>query len=153
SIAAWSQTPVPKVPHKLTLEQAETILLDRNLPVAASRYQVEASRAARLIAAYKPNPVITLGMEQIPFASNVSGSVPRFFSSSADAASNPVYTFRIDKIIERGGKREARIGQADHQLKAAEAQLLDSIRLQLFQLRQAFTTATLARENLLLAQE
>jgi cobalt-zinc-cadmium efflux system outer membrane protein len=140
------------VPHRLTLAQAETILIDRNLPVAASRYQVEASRAARLIAAYKPNPVLTLGMEEIPFASPVAGSVPRFFSSSTDAASNPVFTLRIDKIVERGGKREARIGQADHQVKAAEAQMLDSIRVQLFQLRQAFTAATLARENLLFAE-
>lgn len=152
SRAALAQTPVPRVPHQLTLEQAEIILLDRNLPVAVSRYQIEASRAARLIAAYKPNPVLTLGMEEIPFASPVPGSVPRFFSSSTDAASNLVFTLRIDKIVERGGKREARIGQADHQLKAAEAQLLDSIRTQLFQLRQAFTAATLARENLLFAE-
>ena len=152
SRAALSQTPIPRVPHKLTLAQAETILIDRSLPVAASRYQVEASRAARLIAAYKPNPVLTLGMEEIPFASPVAGSVPRFFSSSTDAASNPVYTLRVDKIVERGGKREARIGQADHQVKAAEAQMLDSIRVQLFQLRQAFTAATLARENLLFAE-
>ena len=63
-----------------------------------------------------------------------------------------MYTFRIDKITERGGKRELRTAQADFQLKATEAQMLDAIRTQLFQLRQAFASAMLARENLRLAE-
>src|SRR5262249_47570580 len=40
---------------------------------------------------------------------------------------------------------------ADSQLKEGEAQVLDAARTQLFQLRQAFTGAELARENLYLA--
>src|SRR5262249_49434421 len=140
------------VPRKLTLAEAENLLLERNLAVAGSRYQVNASRAARLIAGYKPNPTLTIGAEQFPIASNISGSYPRFFSTNSDAGAQPTYTFRVDKIIERGGKRELRMAQADFQVKAAEAQLLDSIRTQLFQLRQAFTSATLARENLMLVE-
>src|SRR5262249_55491886 len=140
------------IPRKLTLAEAETLLLQRNLAVTASRYQVEASRAARLIAGYKPNPVLTVGAEQIPFYSPLKNSVPRFFSTDSNAGANPVYTFRIDKITERGGKRELRSAQADFQLKATEAQMLDAIRTQLFQLRQAFATALLARENLRLAE-
>jgi len=140
------------IPRKLTLAEAETLLLQRNLAVTASRYQVEASRAARLIASYKPNPVLTIGAEQIPFYSPLKGSVPRFFATDPNAGANPVYTFRIDKITERGGKRELRTAQADFQLKASEAQMLDAVRIQLFQLRQAFATALLARENLQLAE-
>jgi outer membrane protein, heavy metal efflux system len=140
------------IPRRLTLAEAETLLLQRNLAVTASRYQVEASRAARLIASYKPNPVLTIGAEQIPFYSPLKGSVPRFFATDPNAGANPVYTFRIDKITERGGKRELRTAQADFQLKASEAQMLDAIRTQLFQLRQAFATALLARENLRLAE-
>jgi cobalt-zinc-cadmium efflux system outer membrane protein len=127
------------------------LLLDRNLAVLASRYQIEASRAARLIAGYKPNPVLTVSAEQIPFYSPLH-DLPRFFATNSDAGANPVYTFRIDKITERGGKRELRTAQADFQLKASEAQMLDAVRTQLFQLRQAFATAMLARENLRLAQ-
>jgi cobalt-zinc-cadmium efflux system outer membrane protein len=150
-----AQTPVPPVrpiPHKLTLAEAEDMLVQRNLAVIAARYQINANRAMRLIAAYKPNPVVTVGMEQVPFYSPLSGSYPRFFSTNSDAGANPVYTFRVDKIWERGHKRELRVEQSDFQLKASEAQMLDTIRTQLFQLRQAFTTATLARENLLLAE-
>ncbi len=148
----WSQNPGDPVPRKLTLAQAEALLIQRNLAVAASRYQIEASRAARLIASYKPNPVMTIGAEQIPFQTPLKGTLPRFFATDSNAGANPVYTLRFDKIIERGGKRELRTEQADFQVKASEAQMLDAIRIQLFQLRQAFTSAMVARENLQLAE-
>src|SRR5262249_13911194 len=147
-----AQTPSHPLPNKLTLAEAEDMLVQRNLAVIAARYQIDANRAMRLIAAYKPNPVVTVGMEQVPFYSPLKGSYPRFFTTNADAGANPVYTFRLDKIWERGHKRELRAEQADFQLKASEAQMLDAIRTQLFQLHQAFTAATLARENLLLAE-
>src|SRR5215510_8436700 len=141
------------VPRQLTLPQAQNLLIDRNLTVLAARYQVDASRAARLIAGYKLNPTVTVGAEQIPFYSPLAGSYPRFFKTNPDAGANPVYTFRFDQILERGGKREFRTAAADEQLKASEAQMLDAIRTQMFQLRRAFTTAILARENLKLAEE
>jgi cobalt-zinc-cadmium efflux system outer membrane protein len=59
---------------------------------------------------------------------------------------------RIDQIWERGGKRELRTMAADEQLKASEAQMLDAVRTQIFQVRRAFAAATLARENLKLAE-
>jgi len=140
------------IPARLTLAEAEALLVQRNLAVVASRYQIEVSRAARLIASYKPNLVLTVGAEQIPFYTPLKGTLPRFFATDSNAGANPVYTFRIDKITERGGKRELRTAQADFQLKATEAQMLDAIRTQLFQLRQAFASAMLARENLRLAE-
>lgn len=140
------------LPRRLTLPQAENLLIERNLSVLAARYQIEANRAARLIASYKPNPVLTIGAEQIPFYSPIAGSFPRFLKTNPDAGANPVYTLRIDKIWERGGKRELRTALADAQLKASEAQMLDAVRTQLFQLRRAFAAATLARENLKLAE-
>src|SRR5437016_3086589 len=93
-VAAQSDRVVPK---KLTLPQAEELLLQRNLPILTARYQVEANRAARLIAGYKPNPVVTLGGEQVPFYSPLEGTVPRFFATDSNAGANPVYTFRVDK--------------------------------------------------------
>jgi cobalt-zinc-cadmium efflux system outer membrane protein len=143
----------PGIPGRLTLAEAETLLLQRNLAIAASRYQIEASRAARLIATYKPNPVLTVGAEQFPFYSPLSDSYPRFWPTNSNAGAQPTYTFRFDKITERGGKRELRTEQAGFQIKTAEAQMLDAIRTQMFQLRQAFGNAILARENLRLAEE
>ncbi len=153
SIGGMVSNAAPKtIPKKLTLADAENILLERNLSIASARYQIDANRAARLIASYKPNPTITIGAEQFPVTSNIVGSFPRFFSTNSDAGAQPTFTFRIDKNVERGGKREARIAQADFQIKASEAQMLDTVRQQLFQLRQAFNTASLARENLILAK-
>src|SRR6267142_3684518 len=147
--AAESQSALPR---RLTLPQAENLLIERNLTVLAARYQIEANRAARLIASYRPNPVLTMGAEQIPFYSPLAGSFPRFLKTNPDAGANPVYTLRIDKIWERGGKRELRTSLADEQLQASEAQMLDAVRTQMYQLRRAFTAATLARENLRLAE-
>jgi cobalt-zinc-cadmium efflux system outer membrane protein len=150
--AAQSSTTTP-LPRRLTLPQAETLLIERNLSVLAARYQVDVNRAARLIAGYRLNPSVTVGAEQIPFYSPIAGSFPRFFTTNPDAGANPVYTVRVDQIIERGGKRELRSSVAEEQLKASEAQLLDAIRTQIFQVRRAFNAATLARENLKLAEE
>ena len=73
---AQSQSINP-LPRRLTLTQAENLLIQRNLTVMAARYQVEVNRAARLIAGYKANPVLTVGAEQIPFYSPLPGSFPR----------------------------------------------------------------------------
>ena len=152
-IHSRAQTPVPQsaaapIPRRLTLADAERILLDRNLAVVAAKYQVESSRAAKLIASYKPNPVLTVGAEQLALGHSASS----LFKSNLGISAASTYTFRVDKIIERGGKRELRTEQADEQLKANEALMLDAVRTQLYQLRQSFTAATLAREDLLLAE-
>ncbi len=155
TIAVGAQTPAPpaqSLPRKLTLAEAEDLLIRRNLLVIAARYQIDANRAQRLISSYKPNPVVTVGIEQLTFFSPAGGGLSRLFLTNAAAAAQPTYTFRVDKIWERGHKRELRVERAEFQLKASEARLLDTIRVQLFQLRQAFTNATLARENLALAE-
>lgn len=147
-----AQTPTtnpPAIPHRLTLADAERILLERNLSVIAAKYQIEASRAARLIAAYKPNPVVTVGAEQLRLGNHFFNNLVK---PDANLAALSTYTFRIDKTIERGGKRELRAEQADYQVKVNEELMLDAVRQQLFQLRQAFNQANLARENLVLAE-
>src|SRR5215468_8606693 len=149
---AGAQSPSDPLPRKLTLAQAEELLVRRNLAVLAARYKIDSSRAARLIAGYKPNPMLRIGAEQFPVYSPIKGSFPRFFTTNSDAASQPTYTFSVDKVWERGGKRELRVEQADAELKTSEAQMLDAVRTQIYQLRQAFAAATLARENLLLAE-
>jgi cobalt-zinc-cadmium efflux system outer membrane protein len=60
---------------------------------------------------------------------------------------------RVDQIFERGNKRQLRTQVADFNVQAAEAQLLDVLRQALFNLKQAFYTSVLARENLKVAQE
>lgn len=152
--SAWAQaqnTPPSLASRQVTLAQAEELLRLRSLAVAANRSQLDASRAGRVIAGFKPNPVLTLGAQQFPLTSNVPGSVPRFIATNPDAGANPLFTAHVDKIIERGGKRGLRIEQADAIVDATMAQIEDTLRTQRFQLRQAFAAAMLARDNLQLA--
>src|SRR5262249_25642957 len=154
-LAANAQTTAPNrpvsasIPRKLTLAQAEQLLLQRNLAVLAAKYQVDAFRAARLIASFRPNPTLMLGGEQFILSNNFFRDL---FRTNTETSAETTYTIRYDQLIERGGKRELRAELADYQLKAGEAQLLDAARAQIYQLRQAFTTAELSRENLLLAE-
>jgi outer membrane protein, heavy metal efflux system len=147
-------SPVPEtvIPSILTLAIAEQLLLQRSQFIAGSRHQLEVSQALRLIAGYKPNPIVHLAAEQLPFRSNVPGIVPRFFGTTPEGAANPTYTGQVTKVIERGGKRELRVQQASAGVDVSRALILDTFRVQLFLLRQAFNTALLARENLQLAQ-
>jgi len=147
-----AQSPSGPLPRKLTLAQAEDMLVRRNLAVLAAQYKIDSSRAARLIAGYKPNPMLTIGAEQFPFYSPLKGSFPRFFTTDSNAGAQPTYTFSVSKVWERGGKRELRVEQADAGLKSSEAQMLDAVRTQIYQLRQAFAAATLAQENLRLTE-
>ena len=147
-----AQSPSVPLPRKLTLAQAEDLLVRRNLAVLAARYKIDSSRAASLIAGYKPNPMLTIGAEQFPFYSPLKGSFPRFFTTDSNAGAQPTYTFSVGKVWERGGKRELRVEQADAVLKNSEAQMLDAVRTQIYQLRQAFAAATLAQENLRLTE-
>jgi len=149
SAAASSPWPRVDVPKQLTLERAEEILLRNNLTVTAARYGVEVARAQKLIAGLRPNPTVTLGAEQV----DIGHPFHNLFSTDSNNAANRVYTYRFDQILERGEKRRLRADAADFQLQAAEAQVLDATRQQVFQLKQAFYTAVLARENLRVADE
>src|SRR5215468_9311148 len=149
---AGAQSPSGPLPRKLTLAQAEELLVQRNLAVLAARYKIDSSRASRLIAGYKPNPMLRIGAEQFPVYSPLKGSYPRFFNTNSDAGAQPTYGVSVDRVWERGGKREFRVEQADATLKTSEAQMLDAVRTQIYQLRLAFAAATLARENLRLAE-
>ena len=152
ALRADSQSASNVIPRRLTLSQAESLLIERNLTVIAAKYQVDVNRAARLIATYKLNPTVTVGAEQVPFYSPLRGSFPRFAKTNPDAGANPVYTLRLDTIWERGGKRQLRTEVAEEQLRASEAQMVDAIRNQIFQMRRVFAAAILARENLQLAE-
>lgn len=153
---AAQQTPAPvatKIPRTVSLFEAEQLLRERSLLIAAGRSQVAATQAARRIASFKPNPQLQLGMEQVPFSSPVPNSVPRLFATNGNAGANPVYTAQFSKLFERGGKRAFRTQQAEAQVNVASAQVDDLLRNQLFALRQAFGNAILARDNLRLAAE
>ncbi len=146
-------SPLPaSIPSPLTLADAERLLVERSLSLRNERELVDAAQASRQIAGYKPNPTLQLGAEQFPVASPLAGTVPRFWSTDSNAGAQPTYTVMFSKTIERGGKRELRVAQADENVQSAQFQVSDTLRQQLFQLRQTFATALVARDNLQLAE-
>lgn len=128
----------------LTLEAAERLLLDRNLAVVAARRGVDAARAQRLVASSLPPPQVTVGGTVAQFTEGSGGGVggARGFTPANNIQVG------LSVLVERGRKRELRTRFADQQIETAEAQVLDTLRTQLFQLRQAFLGALLARANL-----
>src|SRR5438046_10677833 len=98
---AEAQSPANPIPTRLTLAQAENLLIERNLTILAAKYQIEANRAARLIYSYKQNPIMTVDGEQLPVVSPVPGSVPRLLGTNPYAGATPVYTLLVKKIRER----------------------------------------------------
>src|SRR5262245_45552464 len=121
--AAQSPAPIqPRgacIPRRRKQAQAEHLRLQRNLDVLAARYQVDALLAARLIAIFKPNPTLMLGGEQFILSSNFFRDL---FRTNTNTSAETTYTVRIEKLIERGGKRELRTEMADYQIQAGAAQ-------------------------------
>jgi outer membrane protein TolC len=128
----------------LTLAEAERQLLERNLAVVAARRGVDAARAQRLVAASLPPPQVTVGGIVGQFTETAGGSLrgARLFAPTSNLQVG------LAVLVERGGKRELRTRLAERQIEQAEALVLDALRTQLFQLRQLFLGALLARANL-----
>ncbi|WP_187830329.1 TolC family protein [Siccirubricoccus phaeus] len=128
----------------LTLAEAEALLLERNLALVAARRGVDAARAQRLVASALPPPQVSVGNTIGQFVETERGGTrgARLFSPGNNIAVG------LAVLIERGGKRELRTRIAEEQIGQAEALVLDTLRTQLFQLRQAFLGALLARANL-----
>ena len=136
--------PIGKPVSTLTLPMAEQMLLDHNLAVVAARRGVDAAWAQRLVNSSMPPPVVTAGntIGQFTETSQQNFQGTRFF-----APTNNIFV-GLSVVVERGGKRTLRTRVAEEQIGVAEAQVLDTIRGQVFQLRQGFLGALLARANL-----
>ncbi len=151
SQATQSATEVNQLSH-LTLQRATDLLIANNLAVIAARFNVDILRAQRIAAGLKPRPTLTFSATQFALP-EVFRNPRNLIHSNTLSAANTTYLVEVDQLFERGNKRNLRISQADANTRAAEAQVKDALRQQLFQLRQAFLTAVLARDNLRVAKE
>lgn len=136
--------PLPSGTRVITLDEAERLLLERNLSVIAAQRGVDAVRAQRLVASSLPPPSVTLGNNFAEFNSTSNNRIEgaRFISPSNNIA------LGLTVLIETGGKRGLRTRLAEENIAVAEAQVLDALRGQFFALRQAFIAALGARANL-----
>lgn len=135
------------------LQAATDRLIANNLAVVAARYNVDILRAQRIAAGLRPHPNLTFSATQFTIPRVFQHPSEFFTTNQENGAANTSYTLEVDQLIERGNKRGLRISQADLNTQAAEAQVKDALRQQIFQLRQAFLTGVLARENLRVLKE
>lgn len=124
-----------------TLTEAVSEALDHNLTLVAERYSVDVARARVLSAGLRPNPVLTyhaLIPDDAMYGNNI----------------NPFeHVFRVDWLVEGGGKRRRRLDVADQALSVAEFQFLNAVRTTRVEVEDAFLDVLLAKANLALARE
>lgn len=125
----------------LTLEEALTLTTLHNPQLAAYSWEVRAAGARALQAGLRPNPELSIEVEE------VGGSGSR---SGFDGAET---TVQLSQLIERGGKRDKRRQAAELEQKLADwdfqSQRLDV----LTDTAKAFNDLLAAQENLALAEQ
>lgn len=109
-----------------------------NADIRFALTQLESARAERIIAGQIPNPQASFGAASI----NVQKG-PK--SGNQDYQID--WLARIDQLIERGGKRDLRISQADSGLLATRWQSADAMRIALLALSHAWSELWVAQER------
>ena len=125
-------------PPGYSLEQILTLAREHNPEIVIARHSVESARANIQIAAARPNPNLTL--QAVSINPKGVGSGP-LYDKTVDSS------VRVDQLFERGMKREMRCGNAEALALAAQADLSETVRLQLGTVTQAYYDLKLATEK------
>ena len=136
SYAAFAQTP-------LTWQQVKDKFEAANPTLHAGQMGLQESKAQEISAYLRPNPSVTVGLDQLdPFPQTPYRPLQYFF---------PVAAF--DYLHERQDKRELRLDSARKGTEIAQSQQTDLERTLIFSLRQAFVQILQAKSVLALATE
>jgi len=141
-----SQAPTTLQSELLTIDQAVAEALEKNLGLLAERYNLTIADARIATARLRPNPVLSLGADTLDLLG--TGFDPQ---TNAGGPSN--YSIRTDFLLERGGKRQARIAVAEGNRAVAQLQLLNTVRGIVLDVQNAFVDLQSAKDSLGLAQE
>ena len=125
----------------VTLESATERFLQKNLIVEAARLEIGVAEAERIGARLRPRPGLTVSAENLPFF----GKTP----------ANRLQEFGVAwaQPIELGNRKAARIELAERTVAVSEAQLIQILRRQLFDLKRTYYESVLARAIFGLEQE
>lgn len=123
----------------LTLSEARALALRCNPELIAARRAVQASEADIQIAGQRPNPVLSVGVENInPHAGVGAGS---WRNKTVDS------TVRIDQVIETANKAGLRVKTAQAANAAAGRQVQAATVRQIAALEQAFFDAAVSQQR------
>jgi cobalt-zinc-cadmium efflux system outer membrane protein len=129
----------------LSLSTAERLLRQQNHDVKAAQRALESAQAGVLIAGARQNPNFTVQTSNINPQEGIGAGSPR------DKAFDT--QFRLDYLIERGNKRELRLGAADAQARAVTEDLSDVLRTQRGLLAAAYYDLLLAQERVRVTED
>ena len=138
---ADQQTSAPPSKRSITISDAVSIFLQRNLQLVAARYDIDTVDAEKLTARLRPNPEISVGFSDIPLDFRDNFVKPQTFS------------YDISQTFELGGKRSKRIAEANANSEVARAQFQTAVWQLTNDLKKKFYAVLLAESLLKLAQE
>ena len=131
-------------PDRVTIDQAVQEAIDHNLNLLAEKYNLSVADARIITARLRPNPVVSYGLDYLDLIGTYKN----------DPQGGPTETnIRTDFVLERGGKREARIEVAEGVREVAKLQLLNTTRTLILDVQNAFVDVLQAKDNLQLARE
>lgn len=128
----------------LTLPQAQSLAIERNPDLRIARAALASARANVQSAGAPPNPVLSLSTSSIGV--NGSGGGP-LWRRQIDSV------LGVSQLIERGGKRELRQENAEHQVRAAGADLGDVRRQLRMMVAQAYVDLHAAQDRVAVTHE
>ena len=144
---AGAQTAPPQnPPARVTLDDAIDLALKHNHSLQAARTTILQNRAQEITANLRPNPVALADEQYLPFFS------PNAFTRDY-VDQSAVFDLGFSYLIERGKKRQHRLGAAQDQTAVTSAQVDDNERTLTFNVASQFISAVLAQADLDLAEK
>ncbi len=130
--------PPPAKPGSLTLAQVVERARAANPTLLAAEANLRSVRAQERQAAVRANPYLGIaGSDVTEYGQNNGGPTTPY-----------AYSVQISRLFERGGKRGLRIENAQNTTAQTAAQLQDTIRQTVLQVRTAFTHMLFAKQSL-----
>lgn len=131
--------------ESLSLDAAIDEAIQKNLDLAAERYNLSIVEARAITASLRPNPILTFGGQNL-------NTFRAPYNPDSPLGPNQ-FNARAELPIERAHKRERRVELAALELSVAELQLQDFIRRLIWEVRSAFSDVIQARDALALAED
>jgi cobalt-zinc-cadmium efflux system outer membrane protein len=135
--AASAVAQTPRVPQRLSLDEAVRLAAERNPQAAAARALVDIAEANRVDARLRPNPAASIESE----------SYPLFESPRPSFVDGQELTIRFDQEIETAGRRRLRIEAAAAGVDVATLTVRDRLRQLELAVRRAYLRLALAQAD------
>ena len=134
----------PQLDH-LSYSAASTLFSNNSRELLLAKRMLESAQAGAVIAAQKPNPVLSIGVSNFNLNRNQGNTNPNGGNGLVDKTLNS--SVQINQLLERGNKRELRMAAAENAIKASNYDLKDTRRQQTLSLAYAYYDLLLAQES------